>query len=484
MARTMPETAEPEGAGGATSSAVAAGWRGAALLRRPAVPHVVLAALFFAAYAVLEIARYARFGSMSWDLAIFVQEVRGYAELHAPVADIKGAGYNILGDHFSPILAVLAPFYRVFPSAVTLLVAQSALFASSVGVVSDTAARFLGRARGLATGLAYGLSWGLLGAVDFDFHEICFAVPLIAVALRMVLLERWYAAALWAMPLVLVKEDMGLTVAALGVLVVLRGRERALGAILACFGVGMLLLTVLVVIPHFNPGGTYDYWSKVPGGSVFGTLEKFFTPSVKIETLAWTFGITAFLCLRSPLLLVALPTFAWRFVSSNDAYWGRAWHYSAVLMPVVFLAMVDGVVRAEGSRFGWLRGLARSTVPAATAIALTLSPQSPIADLFSGATYDGGTHAAAARAALAAVPAGATVESNITLMAHLAARDDVFWIGGSTRTPPQYLALDLSYGWSPSAPTDLPGYGRALHPGTTWQVVFEQDQIAVVKRVG
>jgi hypothetical protein len=76
------------------------------------------------------------------------------------------------------------------------------------------------------------------------------------------------------------------------------------------------------------------------------------------------------------------------------------------------------------------------------------------------------------------------VESNITLMAHLAARDDVFWIGGSTRTPPQYLALDLSYGWSPSAPTDLPGYGRALHPGTTWQVVFEQDQIAVVKRVG
>lgn len=480
MANTLPQ---------AESAALAAARRAR---RLPAVaPHVVLAAVAFGGYAVLEIARYLRFAQMSWDLAIFVQEVRGYAALHAPVADIKGPGFNILGDHFSPIVAVLAPLYRAFPSAVTLLVAQSLLFAVSVGIVSATAARFLGRARGLAVGVAYGASWGLLNAVDFDFHEICFAVPLIALVLRALLLEKWTAAALWSLPLLLVKEDLGLTVAAVGVLIAARGRDdfraRATGAGLALIGAGALLLTVFVLIPHFNAGGEYPYWNKLPGDGTSGTgpltlFQHLVWPSVKLTTLAWTAGITGFLALRSPLVLLAVPTLLWRFASNNDMYWGRSWHYSAILMPVVFLALVDGVLRAEGSRFAALRGYARAVVPAAAGIAAALSLTSPLHSLTDPATYRIGTHGAAANRAVAAVPRGATVESDITLLSHLAARDDVYWVGGSTRTPPQYLALDLSSGWSPGPPSDLPGYARRLHPGTRWTVVFHQDGLAVLKR--
>ncbi|MFD0330012.1 DUF2079 domain-containing protein [Streptacidiphilus monticola] len=230
-------------------------------------PYLLLGLVFLALYAAMEISRYLHYTSMSWDTAIFVQEVRDYAEFKAPIVHVKGAGYNILGDHFSPVLAVLAPFYKVFPSPLTLLLAQSVLFASSVTIVSATAARLLTRAKGHAIGVAYGLSWGVQRAVDFDFHEIAFAVPLLAVVLRNVLLRRWYRATFWALPLVLVKEDMGLTVAAIGLLLIL-SRQWSLGALLIAFGAGMVLLTVGGVIPHFNAHHTYDYWSKLPGGSV------------------------------------------------------------------------------------------------------------------------------------------------------------------------------------------------------------------------
>lgn len=91
-------------------------------------PHLLAAALFLA-YATLGVLRYRRMETLSWDLGIFEQVVRAYAHLQAPVADLKAPGTDVLGDHFSPVTALLAPAYRLFPTPVTLLVAQSALFA-------------------------------------------------------------------------------------------------------------------------------------------------------------------------------------------------------------------------------------------------------------------------------------------------------------------------------------------------------------------
>jgi hypothetical protein len=186
----------------------------------------LLAVVFFVAYALLSVTRYRRMLTMSWDLGIFEQAIKSYAHLQAPVADLKGPGFNILGDHFSPITALIAPFYRVFPTPVTLLIAQAVLFAVAVIPVTRGTAYLLGRGRGLAVGVAYGLSWGVQKAVEFDFHEIAFAMPLLAFSLEAVLRKRWAAAMWWAVPLVFVKEDMGITAAAIGVIVWWRTRQE------------------------------------------------------------------------------------------------------------------------------------------------------------------------------------------------------------------------------------------------------------------
>ena len=51
-------------------------------------------------------------------------------------------------------------------------------------------------------------------------------MPLLALSLVALLRERWLACALWAAPLVFVKEDLGLTVVALGLVLAWRSRDR------------------------------------------------------------------------------------------------------------------------------------------------------------------------------------------------------------------------------------------------------------------
>src|SRR5699024_8819111 len=121
--------------------------------------------------------------------------------LSAPIVDIKGAGFNLLGDHFHPILVLLGPLYAIHPSGWTLLLAQAALLGISAVPVTSVARQFLGRALGTLLGVAYAFSWGLQGAAYAQFHEIAFGVPLVAFALAAFLRGRPVAVACWAAPL-------------------------------------------------------------------------------------------------------------------------------------------------------------------------------------------------------------------------------------------------------------------------------------------
>ncbi|WP_328507006.1 DUF2079 domain-containing protein [Streptomyces sp. NBC_00391] len=421
----------------------------------------LLAVGLFVAYATVSVGRYLRMGTRSYDLGIFEQTVRAYAHFQAPVVELKGPGYNVLGDHFSPVTVLLAPFYRVFPSPVTLLVAQAALFALSAIPVTRAATRVLGRARGLALGVAYGLSWGLQNAVDFDFHEICFAVPLIAFSLEALLLRRWRAALLWALPLVLVKEDQGLTLAAIAVVVALRARRHGSPRVVpyaiavAAFGAAATLLTFTMVIPAFNTAGASDYLAKVGGSGPLDGVD------VKIRTLLWLLIPTSgLLALRSPILLALLPTLGWRFVSSDQHYWGTSWHYSAVLMPIVTLALVDALPAARRSSRPWLRSYSLHLPAAVLAAALALTTALPLGGLTKADAYRVPAGVRAVEKLLDTIPDGATVESNIGPISRLTSRCRVFWIGRAKGIAPDYIAFNNSSGWV----KDVPAFARQLHP--------------------
>ncbi|MFF4321061.1 DUF2079 domain-containing protein [Streptomyces sp. NPDC001568] len=442
----------------------------------------LLAAALFLAYAVLSVSRHRRMETLSWDLGIFEQAVRAYAWLQPPVVDLKGPGALVLGDHFSPVIALIAPFYRVFPTPVTLLVVQAALFALSAVPVTRAAARFLGPARGLALGAAYGLSWGIQRAVEFDFHEICFAVPLLAFALEALLARRWWCALGWGLPLLLVKEDLGVTLAALALVVAWRARRNdrwaARGALaVAVVGVVSAALVFTVVIPAFAADG-YAYWDKLDGDGP-GPLDGLAT---KLSTLAWVLvPTTGLLALRSPLLLVAAPTLGWRFLSGDEHYWSTDWHYSAVLMPVVALALVDALDAARRSPRPWLRAYSLQLPAGLLAAGLALSATTlPLSRLGEATTYERPARVGAVERLLARIPDGASVESDIGPITRLTSRCRVFWIGDTRGVLPDYLAYDNDSGWAGEDPL---GYARQLHPDARFTLVGTARGIVVLRRI-
>jgi uncharacterized membrane protein len=494
---------QPAGAAAAAGPAAAGGGTPSAF--RDGVTWAI-AGTVFGAYLTLSLFRLFTLSPMSWDLGIYTEYVKQYADLNAPVVDVRGAGFDLLGDHFQPIVALIAPFFRVFPSPATLLVAQALLTAVSVFPVVQAGFALLGpgRGSGRAVGLAYGFSWGLQQMIDFDFHEIAFAVPLLAFSLSAFVRGRWRSCAAWALPLVFVKEDQGFTVAALGLLMLAVGwrardapRARG-GLLLVAWGLAWSLLAITVIIPHFNPQHTYYYWKDggVAGGSggpfsVSGLIaQPFHGWAEKLQTSVLLLLPTAFIALGSPVALVTLPSIGLRFFSTNNSYWGTMWHYNATVMPILFLAAVEVMGRwrrtspevPDGFRAHARTAAARHGPAMMVAAACVFAFQFPLSDLWQGSTYQITPHVSADEAAMARVPAGATVQTTLDLLAPLAARTDTFWIGNPGNPPTQYVVFDgPDSGYSP-APADVPAFIRQLFPKDGYRQVFADDDVYVFKR--
>jgi uncharacterized membrane protein len=468
------------------------------------VPWLIALAVF-AAYLPISVYRFLRLEPTSWDLGIFTEYVKQYADLHAPIVDIRGAGFNLLGDHFHPIVAVLAPFFRLFPSAITLLVAQALLAAVSVVPVSRAAADKLGIGAGRAIGAAYGFSWGLQQMINFDFHEIAFAVPLLAFSLSALVRGRYRAAILWALPLVLVKEDQGFTLAAIGIIIMLVYRRPRAGMLLAVWGLAWSLLAITVIIPHFSPTHQYLYWSDVraPGAhlSLSALVSQLFAGGwTKGPTLVMIVLPTAFIALRSPLVLATVPSLLIRFIGTNSNYWGTDWHYNATVMPIVFIAAIDAMARIRAarqaepaSRPGGAGSAARPGMVAVAmerygaavmlAIAAALSFQFPLSQLWTPSTYTIDQHVHAAEAAMALVPNGATVSTDLDLLAPLASRTDTYWLGNSGTNPPtQYVVFDTQSTDYQPPPTNVLGFVESLNHGARYRQIFVDNGVYVFIR--
>ena len=280
------------------------------------------------------------------------------------------------------------------------------------------------------------------------------------------------------------------------------------GALLTVWGLAWPLLAIAVIIPHFNPLHQYPYWADggvlSPGGahpsppSVLAQFGHSYLP--KLRTTLLILLPVAFVALGSPLTLVAVPSLALRFVSTNAAYWGAGYHYNATVMPIVFLGAIDtlGRIRAYRARpagegaagarpwfSAWLDPAATRVVPALMlGIAVVTAWSFPLSDLWHAQTYQISPHVQGEDAALARVPAGTTVEATLTMLAPLAARDDTYWIGVAGNPAPRYIVFDdLDSGWSP-APSDPLTFVEQRHPGVTYREIYENNFVYVFRQTG
>ena len=564
------------------------------------LPGLLLAAAVMALYTYYSLQQMKHWVTPSWDLAIFTQMAQAYSHFSVPIVPIKGPDFNLWGDHFHPILVLLGPIYALFPSPTTLLVVQNALVAfASFAIVRFTQRAFAlaqkaelattGTAEsaqnanlvkyrgviptitGLLLGAGFALSFGVQQAIAAQFHEVAFAVPLLAMSLGYLVLAsrvsgteraRYLAyACWWSLPIAFVKEDMGITVAVIGLIIFIRTgwlstavdilmprlsagtpapmRARmqqlysswartpavAESTMVMMWGVFWSVVAVYVILPYFNSGGNFDYADKVNFsaalGDPFGSALQMLSNNTKLATLGLLLITGAVLWVISPLAAIALPTLAWRLLSTMESYWASTWHYSLVLMPVVFLALLDAVVRVrygvvpaaipvrsaarvadsasaqEGDAAaepGRLSAMARRMpVWALPAVALFLaaSPifvpgsQQPLASLantqFTASALT--TTDQMKQDAVQKVPEGVSVASDLSILTQLIPGRTVYWIGHTGEPAPDYVVIDRrSNSWGGNPPTNAAQYAADRY-GHSYAKYATVGTIDIVRRV-
>jgi uncharacterized membrane protein len=446
-----------------------------------------LAALAAVLLAWASLYRHSRFGSNAYDLGLFDQTIWGYSRLELLPNTVVRLP-NLLGDHFHPILMALAPLYWVWDDVRVLLVAQATLLALSGIPLFLWARSELGVAAALLFEVAYLAFWALIGGSLFDFHELAVAAPILSLALYAALTRRTGLLIAAVVLGLLTREDLALTLAAIGVWVAIAERRYRLGFGVAAACVVWFGVMIKLVIPELAEGDYSHWWYTALGAGPASALAHlvlhpvdsariFFTPREKQIALFNLFAPWLFLPLASPLVLVALPGLAARFFSDKPSHWAaQGFHYSLVLAPVLAFAAVDTTARIART----LHGRARVFVPPALAILMVVAGAyfsfgrlRPLDEL---RRLTPSERAADIRACLNDISPDASVAATSALVPHLSHRREIYVLDDRPIPSADLYALDLSTWTFPFTVDDAAalvsrkfrgGYGVACSRGST-----------------
>ncbi len=414
-------------------------------------PLFLLSILAALVYAFLSCLRHWRFATGGWDLGIHDQVIWEYSKLKVPASTLMGFS-NALGDHFNPILALLAPFYWIFPAPELLFFAQSIAVALSVIAVFLFTQRRLGRSPAYLWSVAYAVFWGIQNALGYDFHDVLLAVPLIAFAIEYMDEREWRKVFICLALLLTVKEDMGLLVAAFGVTLMI-SRQWKKGISCAGIGLAAFFFEISYLIPSLAQPRGYTHWiytdfGKTPWEALgtivhhpFLVFQVWVSNSEKFLTMLWSFAACLFMIFMSPLLILALPIFAERMLSNSEHLWSMGYHYSATIAPILMMGGVDGLYRlAKKYRE---RPSYRKVVLTVSWVVLSLNLPTififPLRDLFRVKCYRQTPVIKTGHQILSMIPPNALVLAQDTIVPHLSHRPNIYMIDVNT------LGMDCDY---------------------------------------
>ena len=233
------------------------------------------------------------------------------------------------------------------------------------------------------------------------------------------------------------------------------------GAAIAVAGGLTALAAALVVVPHFAPAGSSAFESRYDSPALdtrdLGYLAQLLFPLL-------------FLPLAAPLAaLAAVPELALNLLSSTVTQTSVRTHYAAVATPALVAAAVFGAARLGRPR------LAYSALVAAAAGTILLGPLGRI-------DVSADRHDAAARRAVALIPADAAVSATNALGAHLSARRRIFSF--PVLGEAEWVAVDerrLTFLDSLEPDRARPALA-ALRRDERWRRVFAEDGVLVFRR--
>lgn len=380
--------------------------------------------------------RHVRFATFGFDLGVYDQVAWLLSRFKQPFMTIRGL--HFWGFHGNYIMVLLAPFYWLGAGPTFLLFVQVASQASGA-----IAVYLLGRDRLADRWLAVGLAGVLLLNPTYQylvwefFHPDALAIGPFLFAYWAARAKRWKWFALAAVLAVACKEDVALSMAVLGVLIVAWG-DRRIGAVVAGASALWFAMVTRVIIPHVNGiKAFYDTFFGEFGSSptqIVGYIAAHPGRAVDTATLPdrmdyyrMMLAPVGFLCLASwSTLLIAGPMLAINVLSTFPYQREIRYHYAALVLTGIILATVEAVAKL-GVNASMKRFLVGALLATSLATTVAWGP-SPL-----GVKYHTGLWAqgpdgrrAAKQHAVDMVPSDAPTSAIYYLVPHMSRRTKIY----------------------------------------------------------
>ncbi len=307
--------------------------------------------------------RHVLFQSNALDLGFFDQAIYLISQGQTPI--ISFWGYPVLGDHAAWILYILALLYKIYPSVYWLFAVQAVALSLGVLPTWHLAVRAgLKQSQATAMAVVY-LLYPLVFNINlFDFHPEAIALPLILAAILAARLNKIWWFCLAIILILGCKEVLSLTVAAMGLWLIVFEKRRVYGAIALFAGVAWFSIATQVIIPYFRPKGVEAVGRYTYLGNSLPEIIKnlLLQPGLAIGKI-FTIANLAYICLLllpiiwglSPQhlapLVGAIPTLVMNIVTEYQPQKDLVHQYSLPALPFLLLAVISTL--ANGG--GWLR---------------------------------------------------------------------------------------------------------------------------------
>lgn len=451
-----------------------------------------LACLLFAGKAL---DRHRSFESNAYDFGFFDQIIWNTSQ--GRWFESSFIPYNFLGQHFQPVLLVFALVYRLGAGNEVLLPTQAFVVAAAALPLYYAVRRATSSGVvGLMMSAGFLLSAPLHRGLDFDFHPELMGYVFVFLAAYFLVADRPVATIAALLPLLLLKEDMPLILAAFAVLLFVRGFRREGSVLLA--GVVVYAIAVVVVLMPWIRGGSGDLTERY-GYLVADSTWLSLGPHIVSRALEQLWGdplagavrlgaSTGFIGLLNPLAaLVAAPSVLLATLSDHPQQSRLQLHYAMAPLALSWVAAVLGVERV--TKIIWSGRLplphGRSLVTAAAGLLVLgssvftfvfWSPYAPGAERRAPDT----AHRAILSDALTRIPPDVAVSAQNTILPHLSSREAVFEFPELHNAA--YVIVD------PSLPvTDQArqaGYAAAIAslPDRGFELIFDREGVKVFRR--
>ncbi|PMB51207.1 hypothetical protein CEN39_16490 [Fischerella thermalis CCMEE 5201] len=307
--------------------------------------------------------RHILFHSAAWDLGIFDQAVYLISQGQPPISSFLG--FHILGDHAAIIFYPLALLYKIYPTVYWLLLVQAIALASGA-LFTNLIARQAGLTtrQAIAIAVVY-LLYPLVFNVNlYDFHPEVIALPALLGAILAARLAKfgWFCFTIF---LVLgCKAVLSLTVAAMGVWLLVFEKKRLCGAIAVLSGIVWFAIATEVIIPFFGGEAAsvtrhisrYSYlgnsFAEIVQNLLFNpnlVLGKIFSLDT-LEYLALLFAPVIWgIAPRHLLPLIgAIPTLMLNLLADASQQRNLVHQYSLPILPFLLVVVIQTVAAGQG----------------------------------------------------------------------------------------------------------------------------------------